>query len=129
MSVTSYDFIESAKLSFQSKTEIGFRNCISRSYYGMYHSALELIENPIPNYATGGSHHCLINYLADKHNAEKHNKRELLKISYILRQNRDLRCDADYELESDTITFATAEDSITMSEKIVGICLQLAKAA
>lgn len=129
MSVSGKDFLEFAEFSLDLDTEIGFRNSVSRAYYSIYHTVLDIIEGNIPNYSGGGSHSSLIKYLEDSSNPEKYDKRQLKRLSYILKQQRDLRCDADYELDIDIITKATANDSIKQAHRIADICSELLNAA
>ncbi|MDB2331390.1 HEPN domain-containing protein [Alteromonas sp.] len=129
MAVEGKDFLEFAKSAVSHGTEIGFRNAVSRSYYSIYHTVLSLVEQQIPNYAGGGTHSSLIKYLEDPSCPERFDKRQLRRLSYILRQQRDLRCDADYELDVDTITETTAEDCIEQAMKVCSICQSLSSQA
>lgn len=59
MSVTANDFLLFAQRCLEENTEIGFRNCISRSYYACYHSIAPLLKNaPV-------GHTKFINYLCN----------------------------------------------------------------
>ena len=40
MSVSGQDFIEFAKKCLQFNDEIGYRNAVGRSYYGVYHEII-----------------------------------------------------------------------------------------
>lgn len=104
MSVTSLDFYNQASSIFESSTidlkneeydEIALRCCVSRSYYSMYHAALEILKNQVPNYSNVGSHASLIGYLESGPKDEPYDARELKKLSYILKQARSQRVIAD----------------------------------
>lgn len=129
MSVNGIDFFNIAKENIKLGSEIGYRMSVGRSYYSMYHSSCAIIRGELPNYASGGKHYSLINYLADSHNGESHNKTKMRVMSYILRQSREKRNRADYDLESDQITLSMAEDQIVEAERIINICNALTKNA
>lgn len=129
MPVNSVDFYQSAKENLTIGNEIGYRNCVSRAYYGMYHEVLSIINEEIPSYATKGAHACLITYLAEGSSAEPYDSKELVKLSYILKQHRDNRFEADYELDSDAVDSLMAENSVKAFERIESICSGLRKAA
>lgn len=129
MPVSASDFFESAKQSFEIQDEIGFRNCISRSYYAMYHEVLSILNEDIPKYAGMGMHSCLLAYLEDRQSPEPYDKNKLSQLSFILRVQRDNRHDADYELDSETIDDVIAENTLAAYRKIAGICSELKKEA
>lgn len=129
MSVSSSHFYESAKTSLAAADEMGFRNCVSRSYYAMYHEVLSVLTESVPSYVGMGSHACLLTYLQDSHSPEPHDKQQLKRLSFILKMQRDKRHDADYELDSDGIDDSVAQDSLDAYEQIQNICAKLKKAA
>jgi uncharacterized protein (UPF0332 family) len=125
MSVNEMDFYEVAKVNFKLETEIGYRMCLGRSYYAMYHCAKNMISCELPKYSKGGNHYSLIEYLADPHNGETYDKKGMRIISYILRQGRELRNKADYDLSCDSITNLVAETQIIQTEKLIDMCEKL----
>lgn len=127
MPVNASDFFNSASSSFEEKSEIGFRNCVSRSYYAMYHEVLSILNEEIPKYQGMGVHSCLLAYLEDRQSGEPYDKNKLSQLSYILRAQRDKRHDADYELDKTGIDSAVAENSMAAYKKISGICGDLLK--
>jgi uncharacterized protein (UPF0332 family) len=129
MPVSSSQFYDSAKMNLEADDEMGFRNCVSRSYYAMYHEVLSILTESIPNYVGMGSHVCLLTYLQDAHSPEPHDKMQLKRLSFILKMHRDNRNNADYELHIDSIDKSLAEDSLDAYEQIQSICAKLKKAA
>ena len=49
MSVSPADFLSSANSMKDGATEIDFRNCISRAYYSMFHSAMPIADQHFPD--------------------------------------------------------------------------------
>jgi uncharacterized protein (UPF0332 family) len=125
MSVSGADFYNIAVEHKALDSEIGYRNCVSRAYYSMYHSVLAILKGKIPHFATGGVHHRLIEYLVDRNNDESHDSTKLRQLSYILKHARDLRHNADYEIDSSDITQLTAEDALNQANRVMSICEQL----
>lgn len=129
MSVTGSDFLTFVTdIQSTASTEIEFRNIMSRSYYSMYHSALEILKEEPPTYAGQGSHASLSTYLEsnDVKTLEKHDPRSLKALSYILKQYKAKRCIADYELH-ETITQANATESLEAAKKFNAKCADLLK--
>lgn len=129
MSVNANDFRVAAEQNYNFETEIGYRNCVSRAYYSMYHNVLELITQEIPRYSQKGVHACLLTYLAEGSADEPYEPKELRKLSYVLQQQKSNRSKADYDLDSDKVGKLMAEDSIAACGKVAQICVDLAKAA
>ncbi|MCS6119613.1 hypothetical protein G3444_11920 [Shewanella baltica] len=122
MAVTASDFLDTAKQFAESKTEIGFRNCISRAYYGSYHKVLCTITHPVPKYATGGVHHRLVQHLQAKSNCEPFDTIEMRKLSYKLKLGHENRCLVDYELSEVFIDEVFAQQVLKQAEAIFSIC-------
>ncbi len=100
MPVNENNFLNSTINSFNSGSEIDYRNAISRSYYAVYHKSLSLLDS-LPNF--NSSHHAgLINYLSTSECAkhEGYNESTLKEISRLLKVMRKARNDADYNLDS-----------------------------
>ncbi len=121
MSINPEEFDLSAKRAHAENTEIGYRNCISRSYYGMYHTVLNVLCY-MPNPENFSVHQALFRYLASPAPEEKHDKIVLRKISYILKQAKESRCLADYELTIDDITENSSNLALIQSTKIKEFC-------
>ncbi|MDY4387904.1 hypothetical protein [Pectobacterium aroidearum] len=123
MPVEYGSFLElaSESLEEQKSREADLRNCISKSYYFMYHSAFRLTNGKVGkidsegNAFAGGVHKKFYSYLSDNA-AEKHglNKAQTVKVGLLLKQNHALRITADYNL-SQTLNRPTAEMAIQRS--------------
>lgn len=129
MPVESNDFYEVAKDSYRLSTEIGYRNCVSRAYYSMYHCALEIVTCEIPKYEKHSVHGCLLTYLKEGASEEPYNPTKLRILSYILRQHRENRNKADYELDTDKVNQLMADAAISAAAKVASMCDELKKAA
>ncbi|MCG9664710.1 hypothetical protein L1D26_16680 [Vibrio mediterranei] len=78
--------------------EVHRRSAISRYYYSMYHKVKSILKFEPRSY-NKGDHENLIRYLkSDACTDEDHNFRELVMLGESLRQERDRRNLADYEL-------------------------------
>jgi uncharacterized protein (UPF0332 family) len=128
MAVSGNDFIIAAEACKDLESEIGYRMCVGRSYYAMYHLVKDLLVCNVPPCKKGGMHEALVVYLQTP-NAEPYCKKELRKLSYILTQGKTLRREADYYLDSDDINKQTAETQIQQAQKLVGICNNLVTVA
>ena len=128
MAVSGSDFLQAAEVYKDLESEIGYRMCVGRSYYAMYHLVKDLLTGDVPPCNKGGMHESLVVYLKN-HNAEPYCKKELRKLSYILTQGKTLRREADYELDSDDINKETAEAQMQQALKLIGICDELQSAA
>lgn len=123
MSVNSADIIAFAKDCEKRKDEIGFRNAISRSYYGAYHHVL-----PCLTYGPKDSHQGLIDYLLTvswKGN-ESYDKSHLIGLGHALQALKDKRIISDYDL-GDTVTELDANTSIKTAEKLISRCHDMLK--
>ena len=129
MSVESSDFHEVAKDSYRLETEIGYRNCISRAYYSMYHCALGLVTCEIPKYEKHSVHGCLLTYLEKGSSEEPYSPKKLRMLSYILRQHRENRNKADYELDADGVGKLMADGALVAATKVAALCEELKRAA
>ncbi|OOQ70149.1 hypothetical protein C1S86_11310 [Vibrio parahaemolyticus] len=121
------DFLQTAKQLIESdnSTEADQRSAISRSYYAMYHKVLSILDKEPWSYSGQGCHASLITYLQnDAANEESIDHRQLKRLSYQLRQSRDNRVIADYELEKE-ISQNLVSLSITTAEKCMDLADQL----
>ncbi|HCE3717988.1 TPA: hypothetical protein NJ528_002489 [Vibrio parahaemolyticus] len=90
--------------------EVHRRSAIGRYYYAMYHKAKSILKLEPLEY-TKSDHENLIRYLQnDARTDEDHNFRELVMLGGYLRQERDRRNLADYELDT-AITKINADTS------------------
>lgn len=110
MSVSFNDFLTSAEvlLSNPDSTEIDFRNLISRSYYAVFHLSREIAASlPIPvdekAYQKLGSHEKVIIKF------EKNSNSHLRKLGELIKQRRDKRANADYDIHLDIKRYETAQ--------------------
>lgn len=105
-----------------ASSEIHQRCSISRSYYAMYHKVLAILDCEPRNYPNKGNHGSLIHYLkTDAAYDESIDFKELKKLSYMLKQERDHRNLVDYELGV-TVTQEQALRSIATAERCVDQC-------
>ena len=125
MPVQGSDFLNFAiNIHSTASTEIEFRNVMSRSYYTMYHSALEILDNAPPSYVGQGSHASLSTYLES--NDETYDSRSLIALSYMLKQYKAKRCIADYVL-SENVTKEQATESLNAAKRFTQKCNELAQ--
>lgn len=115
MSVCGQDFIDFAEKCVNFGDEIGFRNAIGRSYYGVYHEICEKLEK-CPDLK---SHQAVRDYLINdswlKGN-EPFDKMKLVQTGTYLKHMHIRRKWADYELDRD-MNKADAESIIIMAKK------------
>lgn len=128
MAISGSEFLDVAEVNKNLASEIGYRMCVGRSYYAMYHLVKALLTNNIPPCKKGGMHEALVVYLQGP-NQEPFCKKELRKLAYILRQGKTLRREADYVLDSDEINELMAETQLAQAKKLIGICDSLSKVA
>lgn len=122
------DFLETAKRILESEncSEADQRSAISRSYYAMYHKVLSILDNEPWTYDGKGCHASLITYLEkDSANEESIDHRQLRRLSYQLKQSRDNRVIADYELGKE-VSPQLVNLSIVTAEKCIDLADQLA---
>ncbi|KLV69668.1 MULTISPECIES: HEPN domain-containing protein [Citrobacter freundii complex] len=134
MSIDSIEFINVAQKNLeQNKSEIGCRTAVSRAYYGMYHSCIELTgpvpkHHPLNGVLKGGSHSRLAQYMtecAELISPEK--QMEVRKLGVKLKMYHKYRCDADYELNK-SVTQKSAEIVISESRNLVS-CVNSVKSS
>lgn len=96
MSCTPQDFLSFAIKLSGSAEEIERRAAVSRAYYGAFHiadQAKTMLPELPPQEAWSGSHEAVVRrYLADRGNKSS------VKLGYILRDMKNRRESADYEL-------------------------------
>lgn len=128
MSVEYDSFLSSAKalMDIASPVEIDFRNCISRSYYCAYHTALEFaelkLEADLEN-VSGGAHIKLSDFLSRYICEDKDCQRDIRRIGIRLKAFHSQRVRSDYMLE-DTIGPVDARAQLkNVEEMVAGIKL------
>ena len=99
MSVSGQDFIEFAKKCLQFNDEIGYRNAVGRSYYGVYHEICGKLEHCY----VLDSHEEVRKYLMSPTRCKKepYDKEGLKKIGAYLHPLHVQRKWADYTLNRD----------------------------
>lgn len=113
MSITSSDLIDVAKKCITFQSESGFRTSISKSYYAVYHSVCELLQN-----GPSASHQGVIDYLQGdaQRGSEKYSPKELKALSFVLSNLKGQRKIADYYL-NDNVEKDKASVAIRTAEK------------
>lgn len=112
MSVVGSDILNVAEDCLLMKHEAGYRSCISRAYYAMYHETNSCLV-AAPHFSS--NHHSnLIGYLTNtaETKAEPYDSKKLKVLGYNLKQQRDARNDADYHLTELTVTEELASLSL-----------------
>lgn len=125
MTINSNDFISFANDCMARKDEIGYRNAIARSYYGVYHHVRGMLKKgPKEN------HQGLINYLDTESwkDNEEYEKNSLRGLSIMLQMMKDKRVVADYSLKT-TVTIVDAEESLKTADRIMAKCHAMSKIA
>lgn len=113
--VTGDDFLKLAQHCLSAGCESGYRSCISRVYYGMFHETLSYLSS-VPNYSS--NHHAsLIGYMTTpaQHKGEPYDSKRLRVLGYNLKQQRDARNEADYHLKEVTVSEDMANTSLEAS--------------
>ncbi len=116
MAVTSSDVLQVAGECLNQKCEGGFRSCISRSYYAMFHHTLSSLQH-VPHFSS--NHHAnLIGYMTNKseNKLEPFDPQKLKVLGYSLRQQRDARNESDYDLTDITVSEDMAKLSFSAAQ-------------
>ena len=96
MPVTPNELLDAAKVLGRGEAEVDRRNAASRAYYAAWHRCLPIGRSVGLSAQPGqGVHQQLIETLEENRNMT------LKSLGYMLRQCRNLRVDADYEIETD----------------------------
>lgn len=122
MPVNSEDFLRFAQEEcITSKSEIGFRNSISRAYYCMFHYARTVLKNGPRE--VNSPHQKLIDYLLsiDAARLEDKNQSDLRKMGSMLLQRRRMRNLADYDLTK-TYGEVDAKEGIEAAHLFIAHC-------
>ena len=113
MSVTPNALLEAAKVLGRGETEVDRRNAASRACYAAWHQCLPIGRSVGLSVQPGqGVHRQLIGTLTGNRNPT------LKSLGYMLKQCRDLRVGADYEIGSD-FPPEDARTALAQCEKIL----------
>ncbi|NMP26838.1 HEPN domain-containing protein [Rahnella sp. SAP-1] len=117
MSVTSSDILDTARLCLNKKDESGYRSAISRAYYSMLHEAISSLTC-LPHF-TREHHKNTVGYMSNSAECknEPYPAMSLKSLAYVLKTQRDARNEADYELQTVTISEEMAQDVIEAAEE------------
>ncbi|HEN4722026.1 TPA: hypothetical protein U5341_000876 [Yersinia enterocolitica] len=112
MSIASTDIVNAAYGCLGQDTEAGYRSCISRSYYGMYHEAMSSLTH-VPHFSSN-HHGNLIGYMTNTAECknELYETKRLKLLGYSLKQMRDARNEADYHISEVTVSKEMAETGL-----------------
>ncbi|GGU68422.1 hypothetical protein GCM10009504_26960 [Pseudomonas laurentiana] len=119
MTISYKDFLVYADGAIKIEDcEFSRRNSMSRSYYAVYHAALEYGDSvsvpPVSDFS-GPTHRKLSKFFEDNMQADKPLRLKLRRLGYSLKQLHQGRCDADYEID-ETISQLTARDHLARCE-------------
>lgn len=117
MTVSSYNFLESAKSIAESSCEISARNSISRAYYAVYHESLSIANDmfPDPNAHLSMGEHVRIKERYLSWDAFPKHK----SVGYILQAMKLERHLADYNISGVTITQQKALTQIENADRLI----------
>ena len=115
--ISSHDILTTAKHCAAEGTEGGARSATSRAYYSMLHEAMASLEH-LPNFSYD-HHKNTVGYMTNSAEckSEPFPVRSLKSLGFVLKQWRDARNEADYDLTGVTWSEANAQDSIEAAEE------------
>jgi uncharacterized protein (UPF0332 family) len=116
MTVSAADFLAFADALSGSSAEIDLRNCISRAYYSIFHSALPVAEAHFPDQNANfkmGSHV----RLSERFHCGK--TKQSIGVAYVLEVTKRARHRADYDLD-DTIDAHDAQQQLASARAFAG---------
>ena len=105
-------------LTLDLSQEIARRNHASRQYYGLFHSIKEAFPE-MPQYTQVGTHQAVSEYLEKGYSGNEHDRKELKKLSYMMKQAKEFRVTADYLLDK-----PFTEQECDSARQSVAKCLQ-----
>jgi len=113
-------------------TEEYYRSSTNRAYYSAYHECCRVAvsfnykSTQMPKY--NNFKHAELCRLLINHNKTRIIKsaqdKNVIKLGYLLKQTKDLRCKADYK-DNKTFTRNQAKDSLLLAENILQIAKQV----
>lgn len=114
-------FDEAVSLFETARTEVQFRNAISRGYYGVYYMALQVADRgaviPLGS-LSGSTHKKLSDFFGENLNANKDLRLKMRSIGIRLRNLHATRCKADYWLD-DVISGVDAEAHFKLCNAVI----------
>lgn len=115
--ISSHDILATAKHCAAEGTEGGARSATSRAYYSMLHEAMDSLEH-MPNF-THEHHKNTVGYMTTPSECKNESfpTQRLKSLGFVLRQWRDARNEADYDLVGVTWTQENAQDAIDAAEE------------
>ncbi|MEL0569584.1 MULTISPECIES: hypothetical protein [Citrobacter freundii complex] len=116
MPVTSNQILDTARLCLSENIESGFRSAISRAYYSMLHESIGSLT-ALPHF-THDHHKNTVGYMCapSECKAEPYSPQTLKSLGFVLRQWRDARNEADYDLTNVTVSKEMGQDAIEAAE-------------
>ncbi|ENZ7725855.1 hypothetical protein [Klebsiella aerogenes] len=112
MPVTSNQILDTACLCLTENIESGFRSAISRAYYSMLHESIGSLT-ALPHF-THDHHKNTVGYMStpSECKSEPFPPQKLKSLAFVLRQWRDARNEADYDLVGVTVSKDMGQDAI-----------------
>lgn len=116
MPVTSDQLLDTARLCFSENCESGYRSAISRAYYSMLHESMTSLQS-LPHFSHD-HHKNTVGYMVNpaECKGEPYSTQTLKSLGWILKQWRDARNEADYDLTSVTVSAEMGLDAIEAAE-------------
>lgn len=116
MSATSDQILDTARLCLSENNESGFRSAISRAYYSMLHESIGSLT-ALPNFSHE-HHKNTVGYMSNpaECKSEPYPTNRLKSLAFVLKQWRDARNEADYDLANVTISKEMGQDAIEAAE-------------
>lgn len=116
MPVTSDQILDTARLCLSEEIESGYRSAISRSYYSMLHESMSSLT-ALPHF-THEHHKNTVGYMStpSECKGEPYPTQTLKSLGFVLRQWRDSRNEADYDLVGVTVSKEMGQDAIEAAE-------------
>lgn len=114
-------FDEAVSLLEAARTEVQFRNAISRGYYGVYHVALHVADRKsvIPlSSISGTTHRKLRDFYSENFDADKVFRLKMRWIGIQLQSLHVTRCKADYLLD-DAMSKVDAEAHFKLCNAVI----------
>lgn len=82
-------------LDLNISQEVVLRNYASRYYYGLYHVIANSFPE-MPSYIGIGTHQGVSEFLEKRYTGNDYDRKELKKLSYLMKQAKNFRVSADY---------------------------------
>ena len=121
MAITPVDLLRTAELLANDPTEVFQRAAASRAYYAAFHFCAPIARSlplGLPN-GRLGTHQRVIRALIRFDGSPRGQRKQVRFLGHRLRQARDLRSRADYELQRD-FTASDAELAVDLARQVLG---------